>query len=148
MPSGFAKYLKRRVLRAKIAYSCLADLQNRALVRYTLACQVIMDLAAHAAHARAFLKSVRRLPRFLIFVERIWKSSLIYASSKLRQSFMCHFISFAWKKIIDVYSHAHTHPCDNYFSIIINFFSTKWSDFSQKSNINYKTEIITTRIFC
>ena len=55
------KNFKRLVLRAKIAPSCLADLQNRALVRYTLACQVIINLAALAAHARAFLKSVRRL---------------------------------------------------------------------------------------
>ena len=68
------------------------DLQNRALVRYTLACQVIMYLAALAAHARVFLKSGRRLPRFLVFVERFLNGSLIYASSKLRQSFMCHFI--------------------------------------------------------
>ena len=58
------------VLKSKIAYSCLADLQNRALVRYTLQCDVIIHIAGYGRqHCRVFLKSGRRLPRFLIFVE-------------------------------------------------------------------------------
>ena len=119
--------------------SCLADLQNRALVRYTLACQVIMDLAAHAAHARVFLKSGRRLPRFLVFVGMI--KIVLYIPNKQVTSF---FIAPTCAKMIEdeeirsFFEFLITNnPADNYTSELDSYVTYA------KKNMQWRMEFMT-----